>query len=193
MCFSGLSGIRPPSLPFFASAVNVTYLKNATGSTISAGYNSALGSVLVGPDKQVYNIGNTSYSLTANFNTSNYLTGGSVSIKGNIPGLGINNSSTTLMSANLTPGGFASGFGGYLLGFNTQNLVCNPQLNAYTHCTTAESVYLGLLSPFSFKNNSGWKTVGVQLTSVPVPMAVWLFGSGLLGLAGVARRKKVSD
>ena len=25
----------------------------------------------------------------------------------------------------------------------------------------------------------------------PVPAAVWLFGSGLLGLIGVARRKKV--
>jgi len=28
------------------------------------------------------------------------------------------------------------------------------------------------------------------LTVVPVPAAVWLFGSGLLGLAGVARRRK---
>jgi hypothetical protein len=27
-------------------------------------------------------------------------------------------------------------------------------------------------------------------TVVPVPAAVWLFGSGLLGLAGIARRKK---
>ncbi len=29
------------------------------------------------------------------------------------------------------------------------------------------------------------------LTPVPVPAAVWLFGSGLIGLIGVARRKKV--
>jgi hypothetical protein len=28
------------------------------------------------------------------------------------------------------------------------------------------------------------------VSSVPVPAAVWLFGSGLLGLVGVARRKK---
>ena len=27
-------------------------------------------------------------------------------------------------------------------------------------------------------------------TPVPVPAAVWLFGSGLIGLVGVARRKK---
>ena len=31
--------------------------------------------------------------------------------------------------------------------------------------------------------------VAVDLTAVPVPAAVWLFGSGLLGLVGVARRK----
>lgn len=30
----------------------------------------------------------------------------------------------------------------------------------------------------------------VKLSSVPVPAAVWLFGSGLLGLMGMARRKK---
>ena len=29
-------------------------------------------------------------------------------------------------------------------------------------------------------------------TTVPVPAAVWLFGSGLLGLVGVARRKKAA-
>jgi hypothetical protein len=28
------------------------------------------------------------------------------------------------------------------------------------------------------------------LTAVPVPAAIWLFGSGLLGLAGIARRRK---
>ncbi|VAW68717.1 hypothetical protein MNBD_GAMMA09-1862 [hydrothermal vent metagenome] len=32
---------------------------------------------------------------------------------------------------------------------------------------------------------------GVVSTTVPVPAAVWLFGSGLLGLAGVARRRKI--
>jgi hypothetical protein len=30
---------------------------------------------------------------------------------------------------------------------------------------------------------------GIQVSAVPVPAAVWLFGSGLLGLVGVARRK----
>ncbi len=30
-----------------------------------------------------------------------------------------------------------------------------------------------------------------QVSAVPVPAAIWLFGSGLLGLVGMARRKKV--
>lgn len=35
-----------------------------------------------------------------------------------------------------------------------------------------------------------WTVTGI-VSTVPVPSAVWLFGSGLLGLAGIARRKKV--
>ena len=33
-------------------------------------------------------------------------------------------------------------------------------------------------------------TVAVDVQVVPVPAAVWLFGSGLIGLVGVARRKR---
>ncbi|MCP4042838.1 MAG: VPLPA-CTERM sorting domain-containing protein, partial [Gammaproteobacteria bacterium] len=29
-----------------------------------------------------------------------------------------------------------------------------------------------------------------DVSAVPVPAAVWLFGSGLIGLLGVARRKR---
>jgi hypothetical protein len=34
-----------------------------------------------------------------------------------------------------------------------------------------------------------YKTTGLAVTSVPVPATAWLFGSGLIGLTGVARRK----
>lgn len=33
-------------------------------------------------------------------------------------------------------------------------------------------------------------TLGATINAVPVPAAVWLFGSGLIGLIGIARRKK---
>ena len=45
---------------------------------------------------------------------------------------------------------------------------------------------------FSTGNNVTEVDVRVVMTNpVPVPPAVWLFGSGLLGLVGIARRKKV--
>ncbi len=48
--------------------------------------------------------------------------------------------------------------------------------------------------PFSqFNANFDMTTVtitAITTSAVPVPAAVWLFGSGLLGLAGVARRRK---
>ena len=47
---------------------------------------------------------------------------------------------------------------------------------------------------FDSNNNQSQLFAEVQLTSissVPVPAAVWLFGSGLIGLVGLARRKKV--
>ncbi|MFC1773858.1 VPLPA-CTERM sorting domain-containing protein [Pseudomonadota bacterium] len=31
---------------------------------------------------------------------------------------------------------------------------------------------------------------GVVASAVPVPASIWLFGSGLLGLIGIAKRKK---
>jgi len=41
-------------------------------------------------------------------------------------------------------------------------------------------------------NESAWSGVALvrDVSAVPVPAAVWLFGSGLIGLVGFARRKK---
>ena len=41
------------------------------------------------------------------------------------------------------------------------------------------------------QSGTAW-TGGVQAAVVPVPAAAWLFGSGLLGLVGMARRKKAA-
>ena len=34
--------------------------------------------------------------------------------------------------------------------------------------------------------------MGLEVSAVPIPAAVWLFGSGLLGLIGIARRKRAA-
>jgi hypothetical protein len=38
----------------------------------------------------------------------------------------------------------------------------------------------------------GWAVRAGDVSAVPVPAAVWLFGSGLIGLVGIARRKKAA-
>jgi len=58
--------------------------------------------------------------------------------------------------------------------------------------TSGGSNYLS----FGDQSNTGISDVDLAFyqatigTAVPVPAAVWLFGSGLIGLMGIARRKK---
>ena len=58
---------------------------------------------------------------------------------------------------------------------------------------------VGELLQFGFANEAtDWAPSSVfydnlsfaEVSAIPVPAAVWLFGSGLLGLVGVARRRK---
>lgn len=89
--------------------------------------------------------------------------------------------------------------GGALITLNS-----NGTLNDFTY--TAREGQLGALADFDsfFTGFTGANTVkkgggttytiagtwgALNVTTVPVPAAVWLFGSGLIGLAGVARRK----
>ncbi len=50
----------------------------------------------------------------------------------------------------------------------------------YSHVMASSPAFPGFVTSF---------TGSLQSTAVPVPAAVWCFGSGLLGLIGVARRK----
>ncbi|MGB5409060.1 MAG: VPLPA-CTERM sorting domain-containing protein, partial [Thiogranum sp.] len=54
-----------------------------------------------------------------------------------------------------------------------------------TEITVSDSALLGGWSPALTE-----AYVPGSVTVVPVPAAVWLFGSGLLGLVGVARRRR---
>ena len=54
--------------------------------------------------------------------------------------------------------------------------------------TLANNDYRLIISGDANGNSGGLYTVAIS--AVPIPAAVWLFGSGLVGLAAVARRKK---
>jgi len=56
--------------------------------------------------------------------------------------------------------------------------------------------YLNVDPIFRISNADGYdlnivSSAGASTSPIPIPSAVWLFGSGLIGLIGVARRKKV--
>ena len=59
-------------------------------------------------------------------------------------------------------------------GYNTSDFVVQAGYNEY------DPVLIG------GANNI---IAGTEVSAVPVPAAAWLFGSGLIGLIGVARRK----
>ena len=55
--------------------------------------------------------------------------------------------------------------------------------------TDASHVRMEILSNYGSTFVTGFSEAAFGITAVPVPAAVWLFGSGLLGLVAVARRK----
>ncbi len=53
-----------------------------------------------------------------------------------------------------------------------------------------ETPFYGVAAYFDIGSGNSLHVTGYSVSAVPIPAAVWLFGSGLLGLIGVARRKK---
>ena len=51
-----------------------------------------------------------------------------------------------------------------------------------------EVAFVGIAAETGLSDGTGYELVST--TVVPVPAALWLFGSGIIGLAGIARRKK---
>jgi len=60
---------------------------------------------------------------------------------------------------------------------------------SFTAAATTQTISFRAV-PDIVGNRIGLGLDGVSIFAVPVPAAVWLFGSGLLGLVGITRRKK---
>lgn len=67
------------------------------------------------------------------------------------------------------------------------NTSASSTINGISHGATATTTYAG----YWFLSSTGALSYDILATSaVPVPAAVWLFGSGLLGMFGVGRRRR---
>ena len=154
--------------------------------------------------------GANNYSLIANFGADSKFVDGLVSITGTTPGIsGVAGTTTTglLFSADLTDFGFANSQLGFKTSFNP-SWATNE--TTFTGGSTAEVLYLydqvGLatghgsltaltnaLTAGNLGGVSGATFHGVQsIASVPLPLPVVLFGTGLTALMGFARKRRNS-
>jgi hypothetical protein len=206
-----IAGIPAAGFPHFDNTrdVTVTLAKNGTGATtyqLTATYNG--GPFVFQTDPWTsYNVTGGSYTLNAFFSntstsTNPAFTSGTVAINGSIPGYSGPGTPPPnpglLYGANLTAFGFdrTPDSTPAALGFKTDS----PTGWAAQFQGGPESVYLydfnvaALMSSFSSaKFRSVQFTRASAFTTVPLPAAVWLFGSALVGLAGVRRRPAASN
>ena len=180
-----LPGITPSGSPAFTNNVRAHLAPN--GMLRIMGRGNQTFSLDTGSDTMIGTGG--MYTLTARFTeTGEYIAdSGSVSIYGKMEQLGISRPHTMLMSADLTSANLVDD--PYLWGFNTTNIWCSPEL--LLECTMSESVYVVLSNAFSGDFGRNFMSMGIATTTVPVPAAIWLFGSAL-GLLGWARRRTIS-
>lgn len=85
----------------------------------------------------------------------------------------------------------------FTLAFNANTMTGNVDQMVYGDCAPT-----GLMGPMMTGDmcmtghlaggTMGGVPLSLEISAVPVPAAVWLFGSGLLGLIGIARRRKLA-
>jgi hypothetical protein len=117
--------------------------------------------------------------LSTDITTINSNTGGASSVEGASP-------STAGQWDYANP---ASGSAWYSNGPNTANVLGGTQKLFYVtggNGTLAKVSFSQVASETATLSSAG---LALGTSAVPLPAAVWLFGSGLLGLAGIARRK----
>ena len=120
--------------------------------------------------------------------------GGSVQIIGAVPQLGLD-TPTLLFEASFMPGTTFSGagsVGSFLGALNLSSVVLNPALGTWTFVGASnDEITLSLNSGCSLGDSCSGSIIQstTALQTVPEPGMLALFGTGVLGLAEVLRRK----
>lgn len=129
--------------------------------------------------------------LIARFDSNGVLQAGStITITGAITDIGITDSSTTLMTAELVD--FV--YSGNKVGFSITNIQCADEIvGCATDPNQVESVYFGLAGSFNgltALNGRNFQTTMMSATTVPIPAAAWLLLSALSALFALRKRRE---
>lgn len=131
-------------------------------------------------------ISNGTFDLSATIDEFGTMTSGSLTIGGTVASLGFN--SGTLLTGTLTAFGFRDS-GGDPLEF-LFDVTGGDAAGLYGGGSIPGGIILSDTGfTGSFASNFNSSTGVADVAPVPLPAAVWLFGSGLLGLVGLSRRR----
>ena len=194
-----LPGILPSGKPDFDHKVNTHVVRQ--------GNNGSMLIVTGMGGNHYFNVSNEeSYPLTggyvlkAHFDSEGKLLDGNVKITGSImndDGMG-SMGGGKLFEADLGSdmSDTDSAYTSDLIGLNISNIICSSVISQLVPggCAQYGSVYLPLdeggFDGFMDRYYSRGRAVTSMPSAIPVPAAAWLFGSGLIGLVGMARRRK---
>jgi len=164
-----------------------------TGTGITIGVTDVVGSSNDGQftTNAVLNFTATSGVVNGNTTTG---TAGTIDVVGFVSGLaGSQQNPVTLLSGTFNSwsfqnNGLASIFNGSGLDVKNFDLLNNLGIDPNT-----QFEFFGFSMGFDFSQDGTATAISTDIintTVIPVPAAVWLFGSGLLGMVGVARRRR---
>ena len=193
-----------------ASADSVTY--TLSGSNLNAPFTGPYGTVTV--NRTSTTAATITFDSLSN-GTYLYLFGGNDAVGANVSGtFSLGAITGTGLTANgFTPGPYSNGGSGSENGFGTFSQIISS-FDGFTHSSTEISFGVAATGTNTWATAGSVLTANAQgiaaaahifactipctaangaattgYAAVPIPAAVWLFGSGLIGLIGIARRK----